>query len=181
MARSVAEPEQFAVLYDRYVAMLLRYAGRRVGPADAEDVVAAAFLAAFRGRSRYDRSRTDARPWLFGILTKEISRRRRTEEARLRALARAGPEMQTAVLDDQIADDVTARAARRPLAAALATLTPDERSVLLLIGWAELSYIEVSQALGVPVGTVRSRLHRARRKVRAAFGDVDPMTLADKE
>jgi RNA polymerase sigma-70 factor (ECF subfamily) len=179
VTRSLVEPEQFAVLYDRYAAMLLRYAGRRVGPADAEDVVAATFLAAFRGRHRYDRTRADARPWLFGILTKEIARRRRTEQMRLRALARTGVTVQGADLDDQIAADLTARAARGLLAGALAGLNPDERSVLLLIAWGELSYIEASQALGIPVGTVRSRLHRARRKVRAALGDTDPMAVLD--
>jgi RNA polymerase sigma-70 factor (ECF subfamily) len=87
--------------------------------------------------------------------------------------------VQGADLDDQIAADLTARAARGLLAGALAGLNPDERSVLLLIAWGELSYIEASQALGIPVGTVRSRLHRARRKVRAALGDTDPMAVLD--
>jgi Sigma-70 region 2 len=78
---SLRDPEQFATLYDRYSAVLHRYAGGRVGGEDAEDVVAATFLAAFRARPRYDLARPDARPWPFSILTKEIARRRRTERA----------------------------------------------------------------------------------------------------
>src|ERR1700758_5399875 len=67
---SLDQPERFAVLYDRYAAALHRYAGRRVGDDVADDLVAATFLAAFRGRGRYDQARASARPWLFGILTK---------------------------------------------------------------------------------------------------------------
>src|SRR5579864_4370993 len=69
---SLGQPEQFGVLYDRYATSLHRYAGRRVGDEVADDLVAATFLAAFRARRRYDLARTSARPWLFGILTKEI-------------------------------------------------------------------------------------------------------------
>jgi RNA polymerase sigma-70 factor (ECF subfamily) len=173
---SLEHPERFAVLYDRYAAALHRYAGRRVGDDVADDLVAATFLAAFRGRGRYDQARVSARPWLFGILTKEISRRHRTERARLRALARAWSERPADGLAERVAADVTAQAARGPLAAALAGLSADERGVLLLIAWADLSYDETAQALGIPLGTVRSRLSRARAKVRQALGDSNPMS-----
>jgi len=172
---SLRQPERFAVLYDRHAAALHRYAGRRVGDDVADDLVAATFLAAFRGRERYDLARASARPWLFGILTKEIARRHRTEQARLRALARAWSERPADGLADRVAADVSARAARGPLAAALARLSADERGVLLLIAWADLSYDETAQALGIPLGTVRSRLSRARAKVRQALGGTNPM------
>src|SRR5262245_4377746 len=83
IAESLADPERFAVLYDRYADQLYRYAGRRLGHADAEDIVAATFLAAFRARGRFDTTRLDARPWLFGILTKELAKQHRKERARL--------------------------------------------------------------------------------------------------
>ncbi len=172
---SLGHPECFGVLYDRYAAALHRYAGRRVGDDVADDVVAATFLAAFRGRERYDLDRASARPWLFGILTKELARRHRTEGARLRALARAWSEPPDGGLADRVATDVTARAARGALAAALARLSADERGVLLLIAWADLSYEETAQALGIPLGTVRSRLSRARAKVRQALGGANPL------
>lgn len=177
---SLRDPEQFAVLYDRYSAVLHRYAGRRVGGEDAEDVVAATFLAAFRARPRYDLARLDARPWLFGILTKEIARRRRTEQARFRALAKTCADRPAAGHADQVAADVSAQAARRAVAAALARLAPAERDVLLLIAWGELSYAEIAEALAIPVGTVRSRLNRARRKVREALGGTDPTAVSEE-
>ena len=171
---SLRQPERFAVLYDRYATALHRYAGRRVGDDAADDLVAATFLAAFQARRRYDLERASARPWLFGILTKEIARRQRTERARLRALARAWPDRPADGVADRVADDVTAREANGPLAAALARLSSAERGVLLLIAWADLDYGETAQALGIPVGTVRSRLNRARRKVREALSGTNP-------
>src|SRR5262245_49741130 len=174
IAESLADPERFAVLYDRYAGQLYRYAGRRLGHADAEDMVAATFLAAFRARSRFDTARLDARPWLFGILTKELAKQHRKERARLRAIARACTEASDAGHAEAVADDVTAWAARQQLAKALAVLAPADRSVLLLIAWCDLTYEEVAQALAIPIGTVRSRLNRARRKVREALGGNDP-------
>jgi len=177
---SLHEPERFAVLYDRYAAALHRYAGRRVGDDVADDLVAATFLAAFRARGRFDLERESARPWLFGILTKEIARRHRTEKARFRALERAWSDRPADGVADQVAADVTAQSARGALTVALTRLSPGERGVLLLIAWGDLSYDEVAQALDIPVGTVRSRLSRARRKVREALGGTNP-AAADEE
>src|SRR5215470_8123219 len=108
IAESLAEPERFSVLYDRYADQLYRYAGRRLGTADAEDVIAATFLAAFRARGRFDTTRADARPWLFGILSKELAKQHRREGARLRAIARARPEVADAGHAEKVADAVTA-------------------------------------------------------------------------
>lgn len=180
IAASRQDPEQFAAIYDRYSPALHRYAGRRVGAADADDVVAAAFLAAFRARARYDLTRPDARPWLFGILTKEIARRRRTEQARLRTLARTGPDRPEPGPADQVAAAVSAQAVRQALARALRSLAPADRDVLLLTAWGELTYAEIAEALGIPVGTVRSRLNRARRKVREALGGTDPTAITEE-
>ncbi len=179
IAASQQDPERFAALYDKYAPQLYRYACRRVGPEAAEDVVADTFLAAFRRRGRYNLERADARPWLFGILTKEISRRRRDEETRYKALVRArdlGDREPSGVdpLADRVAADVTARAARSCLATALADLRPGDRDVLLLFAWGGLRYVEIALALGIPVGTVRSRLNRARSRTRELLGDTDP-------
>jgi RNA polymerase sigma factor (sigma-70 family) len=178
---SLADPDRFAALYDRYAGQLYRYAYQRVGPQVAEDVVADTFLAAFGQRTSYDLGRPDARPWLFGILTRKLARHHRRERADYRALSRSAPD---AVVDgpaDRVAARVTAGAARAQLAAALAGLSTADRDVLLLFAWGQLRYEEVAAALQIPVGTVRSRLNRARRKVRAALGDVNPANdhLAD--
>jgi RNA polymerase sigma factor (sigma-70 family) len=173
--------ELFAVLYDRYASQLYRFAYRRVGPDAAEDVVADTFLAAFQRRRRYDVARADARPWLFGILTKEIAQRRRREQARYRALARAVGDTTMDGLADRVAAEVSAQAARASLAEALARLAAGDRDVLLLVAWGDLSYEEVAQALRIPVGTVRSRLSRARRKTREAMGGTDPARLMEEQ
>jgi RNA polymerase sigma factor (sigma-70 family) len=167
IAESRRDGDAFAILYDRYAGELYRYAYRRVGKEIAEDVVAEAFLAAFRARDRYDTSRPDARPWLFAIVTKELARHHRREKARYRALARSPVEPPPDELAEQVAGYVSAQAARRPLAAALARLPARDRDVLLLIAWGDLSYEEVARVLSIPVGTVRSRLNRARRRLRA--------------
>jgi len=164
------DADRFGLLYDRYCAMLYRYAYRRLGPSgSAEDVVADAFVVAFRKRGGYDLSKADARPWLFGILTKEIARRRRSEEARYRALGRAGTDEQVHEFADRVVAAVAAQAVRGELTAALAGLRPAERDVLLLIAWGELSYEEVAESLNIKIGTVRSRLHRARQQLRAVL------------
>jgi len=74
---------------------------------------------------------------------------------------------------DRVAADVTAQAMRTLLEAALASLSTGDRGVLLLIAWEQLTYQEVSRALGIPVGTVQSRMHQARTKVRRALAGTD--------
>ncbi|MER7361263.1 RNA polymerase sigma factor [Nonomuraea wenchangensis] len=172
---SWTEPEAFAELFDRYAGMLYRYVSKRLGPEPAEDLVGETFLVAFSRRRSYDLAYPDARPWLFGILTKLISRHHRSEAARYRALLRAPVEHTIESPADRVAAGVSAQAVRGELAGALASLSAKDRDVLLLIAWGDLTYVEVAQALGIPVGTVRSRLNRGRRKVRAALGDTNPM------
>ena len=172
--RSWHEPEAFAALYDRHAAPIHRFAGRRLGDQMADDVVGETFLAAFRRRKRYDLRRADARPWLYGIAANVIGKHRRAEVRMLRAFARTGADPVAAGHADLVDSRVCAAAVQRDLAAALAALTAGDRDVLLLIAWADLSYEETAAALGIPVGTVRSRLHRARRKVREALGGQDP-------
>ncbi|WP_433067033.1 RNA polymerase sigma factor [Dactylosporangium sp. CS-033363] len=172
-AAAVRDPRLFAVLYDRYAAQLYRYAHRRVGPEQAEDAVAETFLAAFQRRHRYDADRPSARPWLFGILTRELARRHRAESARYRALARAGTDDVHPGFADRVDAAVSAQALHGPLAGALARLSRGDRDVLLLVAWGDCSYEEVAETLGIPLGTVRSRLHRARRQIRDALGSID--------
>ncbi|TQS21825.1 RNA polymerase sigma factor [Microbispora sp. KK1-11] len=163
--RSLGEPEVFAVLFDRHAPSLHRYATRRLGPDHAEDVVSETFLAAFQSRHRYDVRHADARPWLYGIASNVIGKRRRSEITVYRAYVRSGVHPAD-VSGGLVEDEVTTLAVNRPLAAALAALKPGDRHVLLLVAWADLTYEEVSRALGIPLGTVRSRLNRARRKIR---------------
>ena len=162
--RSRHEPEVFAVLYDRHAKQIHRYGTRRLGSSLADDVVAETFLAAFRQRARYDLDRADARPWLFGIAANVIGKQQRSEQRMLQAFARTGNDPVAQSYADRVDDRVAAAAMTRPLAAALGGLSPKHREALLLIAWADLSYEETAQALGISVGTVRSRLHRGVSK-----------------
>ncbi|WP_084781118.1 RNA polymerase sigma factor [Planobispora rosea] len=118
---SLSRPEAFAALFDRYSGMLYRYVSRRLGPETADDLVGETFLVAFARRDRYDPAYADARPWLFGIVTKLLSRHHRTEAARYRALLRSPTEERVESPADRVAAGVTARAARPALARALTT------------------------------------------------------------
>jgi RNA polymerase sigma factor (sigma-70 family) len=180
---SLQDGTRFAAVYERHANALYRFAARRLGPDLGEDVVADTVLAAFRGRHRYDRTRPDARPWLMGILVKEIARHHRAEQARFRALSRAGADHagSFATVDvDRVAAMVTAQSVRGPLAAAVGALKRRDRDVLLLFAWAQLSYQEIAETLSIPVGTVRSRLNRARAALRTALPDL-PAYLDDQE
>ncbi|MBG0818879.1 sigma-70 family RNA polymerase sigma factor [Planomonospora sp. ID82291] len=178
--RSLEEPDAFALLFDRYAPEIHRYAVRRLGDSLADDVVADTFLAAFRRRDRYDLTRPDARPWLYGIAGNLIGRHRRVEIRSYRALARTGVDEVAESYADRVDAQVSASAVQKDLAGALAGLSAGDREVLLLVAWADLTYGEVAEAVGIPVGTVRSRLNRARRKTRAALGGADP-TATEEE
>ncbi|MEV5695416.1 RNA polymerase sigma factor [Micromonospora globbae] len=180
IGRSAREPERFAVIFDRHAPHIHRYLARRLGREAADDLVAETFLAAFRKRQQYDLQRPDARPWLYGIATNLIGQHWRDElrEYRLRQVLVA--ERDEVSHADRVAADVRARAVRPLLTSALADLAQGDRNVLLLIAWEELTYEEVAAALEIPLGTVRSRLNRARRKVREALGHADPTTTFEE-
>ncbi|MGW4409326.1 RNA polymerase sigma factor [Nonomuraea sp. NPDC004702] len=170
--RSEHDPESFADLFDRHAPALRRYVARRLGPSLADDIVSDAFLTAFRRRGRYDMSHPDARPWLYGITARLISRHRRVEVRFYRALVRSGIDEVVEPYAERVDDRVAAQQAG--LAAALAKLSPGDREVLLLVAWADMSYQDVARALDIPIGTVRSRLNRARTRTRQALGGSDP-------
>jgi len=176
--QSLQRPEQFGALYDRYAADIHRYAARRLGEGAADDVASETFLIAFRARRRFDASAASARPWLYGIAAKLIGRHRRSEVRALKALARTGRDPVSESWTERADDRVVAQSTQAPLAGALAALSSSDRHVLLLVAWADFSYQEVADALGIPLGTVRSRLNRARRKVRTALG-ADPTFSID--
>jgi RNA polymerase sigma factor (sigma-70 family) len=182
LARSVPEPDRFAAIYDRYFGEVYRYVAGRLGRDVADDLAAETFLVAFRKRDRFDPGRGSVRPWLYGIATNLVAQHRRDETRRYRALARAGRRVLNSAesLDDRVADTVTAERLGRQLASALVDLGHGDRDVLLLVAISGLSHKEIALALGIPYGTVGSRLNRARKELRKALGGTDP-TLDLKE
>jgi len=173
IAQSWQQPERFAVLFDRHAAYIHRYLARRAGPQVAEDLVAETFLTAFRKRRRYQPGYADARPWLYGIATNLVGQHHRDQVRQYRLRQAAGPAPDSPDFSERSAVRVTATAMRPVLAEALAGLPARDRDVLLLIAWEELSYEEVARALAIPLGTVRSRLHRARARLREALAPTD--------
>lgn len=153
IADSRRRPEAFCTLFDRHYERVRRYAWGRIGPA-GDDVAAEVFVIAFASRERYDLTRSSAVPWLLGIATNLIRRQYREERRRLRLLAALGSERPFEAGGDRVDPTV---------ATAIGRLHRRDRDVLLLFAIAELSYTEIAQALGIAEGTVRSRLHRARR------------------
>jgi RNA polymerase sigma-70 factor (ECF subfamily) len=179
--RSLTQPDQFSLVFDRHAPALHRYCRRRVGPATAEDIVGETFLIAFERRDRYDRAQPHALPWLYGIATNLLRRHQRSEVRAYRALARTGVDPVCEGQAERVAERVDAGAYAERMAAALAKMHRRDRDVLLLFAWAELSYAEIAAALDIPVGTVRSRLNRAREKVRSALSDATEPTRAIKD
>src|SRR5262245_27203505 len=169
IAQSGQPRQRLGLLYHRHATVLYGYACQRVGASAAEDLVADTFLTAFAQRRRYELARSNARPWLFGILTNKIARHARTERIHYRAYARAWQEPVLDGVDERVAEQVTAGAQRARLVAALCHLRRDDRHVLLLVAWGQLTYEEVAEAMNIPVGTVKSRLNRARHKLREAL------------
>jgi RNA polymerase sigma factor (sigma-70 family) len=171
---STREPARFGTIFDRHGPHIYRYLERRLGREFADDLTAETFLIAFRQRHRYHRDTPDARPWLYGIASNLVGQHRRHELRDYRLRQAVAPELPEYCHADQVATSVTAQSVRGLLVAALRRLAPRDRDVLLLIAWEAFSYEEVAAALQIPVGTVRSRLNRARTQIRAALGGADP-------
>jgi RNA polymerase sigma-70 factor (ECF subfamily) len=172
---SWTEPERFEEIFRRWFTRIHRYLAGRVGGRIADDLAAEVFTRAFAQRGQYDLTRDSAGPWLYGIATNLAGTHWRQERSRYRALARSQPDGAVAPSDeDLITDRMSAVAAGPALARALAALHRGERDVLLLAALAGLGNQEIAESLGIPYGTVCSRLSRARRHVRASFGGVNP-------
>ena len=166
------DPARIEPLYRAHFDAIFRFAACRVGRDAALDVAAETFAQALRRIDRLDPAR-DPRPWLFGVAVNVLRHHHRAERRRLAAYARAGADGATTFG----AVDPT----RTHVADALLRLDPRDRDALLLLAWADLSYEGIADALGVPVGTVRSRIHRARRLLRAALTEAAPAAAIPTE
>lgn len=165
--RSLDEPGVFSDIFERHVRPVGGYIRRRIGADAVDDVLSETFLVAFRRRASFDLTAESARPWLLGIATTLVKSHRAAEARQLRAFEasssaeRVGVEMPHARSDSRIDAD----AALRAFAPRIAALAPKDRDTLLLHAWGDLTYEQIAVALGVPTGTVRSRLNRVRRKL----------------
>jgi RNA polymerase sigma-70 factor (ECF subfamily) len=164
---SLHEPVRFGTIFDRHATVLHRYLVRRLGPDEAETMVGEVFRIAFEKRHTYDLLRPTARPWLYGIATNLLAKHRRREARRILAVARlAAQRLPPSDLAEKVSDDIDASERWQRVAQAVTSLPEPERDALVLHVWEALSYEEVGYALDVPIGTVRSRIHRARGRLR---------------
>lgn len=168
--RSAREPAVFAMLFDRHAAVVYRYVAQRLGDRFADDVMSETFLVAFERRSSYDVDVADARPWLLGIATRLMRKHARVEAVAWKGMS---ADMAAQIAPDfieQVGSRIDAERLTRRLSKALRKLSEADRDTLLLYAWGELNYGSIAAAMQVPVGTVRSRLNRARRQLRRAAG-----------
>ncbi|WP_244206325.1 RNA polymerase sigma factor [Micromonospora chalcea] len=174
------EAECFGVLFDRHGGAVRAFCARRTGSIDAaDDLVSIVFLEAWRRRGEVELVDGNALPWLYGIARRTIQHRWRTAVRHRRALERLAPASTTPDHAEEVAGRLDDERHLARLRAALERLRPPDRDVLLLCVWQGLTYAEAAVALGVPVGTVRSRLSRARSRLDAETGSIsiaDPAT-----
>lgn len=169
IAGSIETPALFEVIFRRHYQRIRAYLVRRTDPVIGEDLAASTFEVAFRRRETYDDAFDSARAWLFGIATNLLSHELRSRATHLRVLPRLiDPEDRD--VGSGIDDRLAAQAAADRLRRALDDLPVVERETFMLAAVARLSYADVADALGIPIGTVRSRINRARTRLREPLG-----------
>jgi RNA polymerase sigma-70 factor (ECF subfamily) len=162
------DPDVFRELFDEHAHSVYNHAFRLTGNwSTAEDVVSVTFLEAWRLRDRVDGDADGGslHPWLLGIATNVARNLRRAARRHETALARLPKDEEVPDFAEEVTSRIDDRERLAQVRTALAALREPEREVLALCVWAGLGYAETAEALGVPVGTVRSRLSRARRKL----------------
>jgi RNA polymerase sigma factor (sigma-70 family) len=172
---SLETPKVFEEIFDRHYDTIRRYAQRRLGVDVGEEVAAQTFLEAFAGRERYGQDFSSARPWLLGIATNLIRHHARSERVHWNALKRLPAER-----DEDDTSDVEGLDAQRrgpEILTALSALSQEDRDVFLTYALVGLTYSEVAETFEIPVGTVRSRIHRVRQTLRELLGSEEAITL----
>lgn len=168
--RSLEDPEEFREIFERHYESVRRFAQRVVGRDVGEEIAAQTFLIAFQRRATYDVGYRSARSWLFGIAYNVLRHHLRGERSQHDLLARVPSEREAT---DPIETEALDAARLAPiLRDALSKLREEQRSPFVLVALGELTYRETADFLAIPVGSVRSRIHRARAALRELLTDV---------
>ncbi|WP_225834166.1 RNA polymerase sigma factor [Streptomyces sp. NK08204] len=171
LTRAADDPAAFTPLVEQFSPALHGYFARRA-PGAADDLLAEAWLQAFAARHTFDAARGSARGWLFGVARNVLA-------GHIRRTARNTTTAEPASVDPWQAVDqrLDAAALAAELRQALADLPAEERELLLLMSWEQLTPTEAAAAVGIPAGTARSRLHRARGRLRERLAALGHLTL----
>jgi RNA polymerase sigma factor (sigma-70 family) len=168
--RSLENPEEFREVFERHYNAVRRFTQRIVGRQIGEEIAAQTFLIAFERRATYDLGYASARSWLFGIAYNVARHHLRSERSQQDMLTRL-PRGREAT--DPIEIETLDAARLTPiLRKALSELREEQRSPFLLVALGELTYQETADVLDIPVGSVRSRIHRSRERLRELLFDV---------
>jgi RNA polymerase sigma factor (sigma-70 family) len=178
---ALAPATQFEQLYLDTETKLFRYLARRVGPTLAEDLTAEAFAIAWQRFADYDPTRAAFSTWAFGIAINLLRRHARTEIHQLGLFSRTGSDPAQPSDESLIVDRLAAGAFWPKVAAELADMDDVDRDVLTLYAWAEMSYTSIAETLGIPVGTVRSRMSRARDRLVGRVGSSAESWVTDRD
>jgi RNA polymerase sigma factor (sigma-70 family) len=165
-------PEAFAEVVQRHEVAVHGFLTRRAGAQAADDLLGEVWASAFAARATYDPAHVDSRPWLYGIARNVLRRHWRARKPSGRSPS--GPSTDPW---DRVIERLDSDAAARALVPALSSLATEELEVLLLVAWEQLTPAQAATALGIPQGTARSRLHRAR----AALRPVVPGALSEQD
>jgi RNA polymerase sigma factor (sigma-70 family) len=165
LAMAGREPEAFGELFKRHSRAVYAYCARRTGNLDlAEDLTSVVFIEAFRRRRRLRLSNTGALPWLIGVANNVVRNADRSLRRYRSALDRIPAAANGVSSEEDMMERLEAQEALACALEAISTLTREEQDVVLLVLWSEFTYADAAAALGIPIGTVRSRLARARAK-----------------
>lgn len=169
---SLEDPSLFGRVFERHHAAIHAYLSRRAGPDDAGDLAGDVFATAFKDRRKFRPDVDKAAPWLYGIANNLVRRHWRKAGRQARAYGRAAIQLNW--IDPTEASDARVDVAQvvDALTPTLERLRPRDREILYLYALAELSYEEVAEATGVPIGTVRSSLSRTRSKLRQSLDQI---------
>ena len=160
------DPDALAELFDRHADRIYNHCFRATGDwAEAEDAVSAVFLEVWRHRHGVQLHDGSALPWLYGVATNVCRNLTRSRRRRTRALAALPPPAFEPDHAERVTDRLGSTALMREVLTAIQSLPERDREVLALVAWAGLTYEQAAAALDVPVGTVRSRLSRARARL----------------
>jgi len=170
---SLARPDEFGEIFSLHWVAVFRFCDRRVGEGHAEELASEVFRIAFENRHRYDPTISGScLPWLYGIASNLVLKDRRRFARHLNAIERFA-SMNPPGLEYPEHDAVT-RVDALPtwmvVKEALVGLDPTSVQMLLLVAWEDMTYAEVAEAFSVPIGTVRSRIHRVRSQLKSTLG-----------